>query len=457
MWEGTRFDGGFRLLVGLVVGGSFRHFAVFLSVPDRDHKNHCENGYNDGRHGVYSVCEVDIINTEQQAGEELKKEVKTMLAAAKTPSKKLELIDSIQRFGLSYHFESEIDEMLKQLQELINLDEYFIDGSHNHIVNLHTISLWFRLLRQGGYNISSDIFHKFTNKEGKFKEELVNDVEGMLSLYEAAHWRVQGEHILEEALSFTTTQLASSAAASTIVNPVLAEQVKHSLRQPMRMGLPRIEARHYISIYHAPASLSDDQILLTFAKLDFNILQKMHQKELSDISRWWKDLDFASKLPFARDRVVECYFWILGVYFEPQYALARRIVTKVMAVTSVIDDIYDVYATFDELKLMDGVVDHKEHNKGHGDSASSVECYMNKHGVSEEEACDELRKQVVDAWKDINEECVEPRDVPMALLMRPVNLARVMDVFYKDGDGYTHAAGPMKTFISSLLVHPIPI
>ncbi|KAF3456000.1 hypothetical protein FNV43_RR00643 [Rhamnella rubrinervis] len=48
-------------------------------------------------------------------------------------------------------------------------------------------------------------------------------------------------------------------------------------------------------------------------------------------------------------------------------------------------------------RLMDDVVDHKEHNKGHGDSASSVECYMNKHGVSEEEACDELRKQVVDA------------------------------------------------------------
>ncbi|KAF3455988.1 hypothetical protein FNV43_RR00631 [Rhamnella rubrinervis] len=81
-------------------------------------------------------------------------------------------------------------------------------------------------------------------------------------------------------------------------------------------------------------------------------------------------------------------------------------------------------------RLMD---DHKfvqGHNKGHGDSASSVECYMNKHGVSEEEAFDELRKQVVDAWKDINLECVEPRDVPMALLIRPVNLATVMDGFF---------------------------
>ncbi|KAL6314772.1 hypothetical protein AAG906_027121 [Vitis piasezkii] len=54
--------------------------------------------------------------------------------------------------------------------------------------------------------------------------------------------------------------------------------------------------------------------------------------------RWWKDLDFATKLPFARDRLVECYFWVLGVWFEPQYLLARRVLTKVMATTSIVDD-----------------------------------------------------------------------------------------------------------------------
>ncbi|KAF3456077.1 hypothetical protein FNV43_RR00720 [Rhamnella rubrinervis] len=217
----------------------------------------------------------------------------------------------------------------------------------------------------------ADIFHKFTNKEGKFKEELVNDVEGMLSLYEAAHWRVQGEHILEEALSFTTTQL------------------------PHEDGLRGLSKTLHFYLSH-PASLSDDQILLTFAKLDFNILQKCTERTF-DISRWWKDLDFASKLPFA-EAVVECYFWITGVYFEPQYALARRIVTKVMAVTSslmiymmfmqhlmnsslhqAIERIVKASSTI--CRLMDDVVDHKEHNKGHGDSASGVECYMNKHGV----------------------------------------------------------------------------
>ena len=67
--------------------------------------------------------------------------------------------------------------------------------------------------------------------------------------------------------------------------------------------------------------------------------------------RWWKELDFATKLPFARDRLVEGYFWILGVYFEPQYVRARRILTKTISMTSIIDDIYDAYGTFEELEL----------------------------------------------------------------------------------------------------------
>ncbi|MBA0776800.1 hypothetical protein Gotri_011747 [Gossypium trilobum] len=79
------------------------------------------------------------------------------------------------------------------------------------------------------------------------------------------------------------------------------------------------------------------------------MLQLLHRKELSEICRWWKDLDFQKKLPYARDRVVEDYFWILGVYFEPQYSLGRKILTKVIAMTSIMDDTYDSYATYDEL------------------------------------------------------------------------------------------------------------
>ena len=46
---------------------------------------------------------------------------------------------------------------------------------------------------------------------------------------------------------------------------------------------------------------------------------------------------------------MECYFWILGVYFEPKYFWARQILTKIISMTSVIDDIYDAYDTLEEL------------------------------------------------------------------------------------------------------------
>ena len=124
------------------------------------------------------------------------------------------------------------------------------------------------------------MFSKFKDSEGKFKECLVDDVRGMLSLYEASYLRVHGEDILDEALSFTTTNLGRVASH---LRPRLSEEVSHALNQPIRKGLPRLEARHYMSIY--PQHHSHNQLLLTFAKLDFNLLQQLHKKELSDIAR----------------------------------------------------------------------------------------------------------------------------------------------------------------------------
>ncbi|KAF9667937.1 hypothetical protein SADUNF_Sadunf15G0075000 [Salix dunnii] len=46
-----------------------------------------------------------------------------------------------------------------------------------------------------------------------------------------------------------------------------------------------------------------------------------------------------------------------GVYFEPQYSLARKINTRVIAMTSIIDDIYDVYGTLEELELFIEAID----------------------------------------------------------------------------------------------------
>ncbi|GMP68098.1 hypothetical protein CsSME_00027828 [Camellia sinensis var. sinensis] len=520
------------------------------------------------------VVEVDVKMGQQLQPQ--KEEVRKMLVAANDQlSQKLNLIDAIQRLGVSYHFESEIAIALQHIYE--NETDY---DHHDDTANddLYTIALLFRLLRQQGYPISSDVFNKFKDDNGKIRESLIGDVRGLLSLYEAAHLRLRGEDILDEALSFTITHLES--AVPNLSN-IVQEQVIHALNQPIHKGLTRLEATRYFFFYEQDDS--HNKVLLNFAQLDFNLLQKMHQWELSEITRWWKELDFAKKMPFARDRIVECYFWILGVYFEPQYLLARRILTKVTALTSIIDDIYDVYGTLEELalftdaierweisaidqlpeymkpcyqalldvynmideemakkgrsyrvhyakstmknlvrayfeeakwfhqgyvpsieeymrvalvtggytmlataslvgmgevvskeafdwvssdplivqassvvnRLMDDMVSHEfEQKRGH--VVSSVECYMKQYGASEEEVLVEFRKQVTNAWKDINQECLRPTVVPMPLLLRVVNLARVMDVLYKDEDGYTHSGTKLKGFVTSVLIDSVP-
>ncbi|CAL5409992.1 unnamed protein product [Camellia sinensis] len=277
---------------------------------------------------------------------ELKDEVREMLSDARTEPLKetLILIDSLQRLGLSYDFEYEIEQALQSIYST----QINCGGGGGDDDDLYMCALCFRLLRQQGYHVSSD-------EKGEFKSVLKENARALLCLYEASHLRVQGEDILEEALKFTSKHLRSMLAH---LNSPLSEQVKHSLEVPLHKGMPRLEARHYINVYQA--DLARNSALLELAKLDFNLLQRLHQREISDITRWWKEREIAAKLPFARDRLVECYFWILGVYFEPKYSVVRSFMTKIIALASVIDDIYDVYGTLEELQLFTDAIERWE-------------------------------------------------------------------------------------------------
>ncbi|CAN4094308.1 unnamed protein product [Withania somnifera] len=282
---------------------------------------------------------------EEKQHQDLKEEVRKMLVMAPSKSmQKLDLINTIQRLGVAYQFESEIEESLSCMYT--HYEEWIggLDGN-----DLHAIALCFRLLRQQGYHVSCDAFRKFTDGQGNFKNELVNQVHGMLSLYEAAQFRIHGEEILDEALNFTITQL--KLILPKLSNSQLAQQVSNALRFSIKDGMVRVETRKYISLYQENQE-SCNQGLLKFAKLDFNILQRLHKKELCDLTRWWKELEVVKALPnYVRDRLVELYFWSLGVYFEPQYSFGRKTITKVLYLCSIIDDTYDIYGTLDELTL----------------------------------------------------------------------------------------------------------
>ncbi|KAK4398457.1 Bicyclogermacrene synthase [Sesamum angolense] len=248
----------------------------------------------------------EISATEEEELRRQKEMVRKVLAQTSDHSyHKLELIDATQRLGVGYHFEEEVNKSLQYIH-----DSYLEYGSKDN--DLRIVALRFRLLRQHGYPVSCDIFNKFIDGEGNFNISLIKNYEAMLQLFQAAQFRIASEEILEKALEFSSSNLE---ALLPNMSSSLSRQVKEALKIPILKSCNRVEAKKFISIYQEDESHSE--ILLNFAKLDFNFVQKMHQKELSDITRWWKDLDFANRLPFARDRVVECYFWALEVYFEP--------------------------------------------------------------------------------------------------------------------------------------------
>ncbi|XP_010241001.1 PREDICTED: (-)-germacrene D synthase-like [Nelumbo nucifera] len=290
------------------------------------------------------TCDNMKLESYNQQVEELKEEVRSILRnSANKPLEMLSLIDAVQRLGLGYHFEREINKMLEQIFDAHIV--YFNDMDDN----LNAVALLFRLLRQHGYNIPCDVFKKFKDEDGKLRESLARDIQGMLSLYEAAYLGKRGEEVLDEALAFTTAHLKSTVATDT-TSPTLVKQVKHALEQPLHRGIPKIEARHYISFYEEDKSRN--QVLLKLAKLDFNRTQLLYLNELSQVSRWWKNIDFTSKTPYARDRLAECYFWSAGALPEPQYSLGRKTLAKIVAINTILDDTYDAYGTFEELQLL---------------------------------------------------------------------------------------------------------
>lgn len=54
---------------------------------------------------------------------------------------------------------------------------------------------------------------------------------------------------------------------------------------------------------------------------------------------------------------MECFFWALGMVNEARHSKLREGITKAFYLVTVIDDVYDVYGTLDELELFTNIVE----------------------------------------------------------------------------------------------------
>nr|WHE05705.1 terpenoid synthase [Curcuma wenyujin] len=284
----------------------------------------------------------------------LKERVAEVICEKKEVEEQLRLIDHLQQLGVAYHFKDDIKDSLRNLHS--SLEEISLTFKDN----LHASALLFRLLRENGFSISEDIFEGFRDDNGHFRDALKNHTEGMLSLYEASYYEKDGEMVLLEAMEFTTEHLKNLLEEGSDLK--LKEQTAHALELPLNWRMERLHARWYIEACQREVMVINNPLLLEFAKLDFNAVQSIYKKELSALSRWWTKLGVVEKLPFARDRLTENYLWTVGWAFEPEHWSFREAQTKGNCFVTMVDDVYDVYGTLDELELFTHVVDRWDIN-----------------------------------------------------------------------------------------------
>eukprot|EP00261_Vitis_vinifera_P037647 XP_019078890.1 PREDICTED: isoprene synthase, chloroplastic-like [Vitis vinifera] len=261
----------------------------------------------------------------------------------------LELVDDIQNLGLGYRFEKDIKRSLQR--RILEVSNVTLEKS------LHAAALSFRILRQHGYEVSQDVFKSFMDQNGNFQAELCKDVKGMLSLYEASYHAFEEENLLQEAKAFTRTHLKNLDAN---IDKSIQELVNHAMELPSHHRMLRLEARWRIEEYKRREGADD--VLLELAILDFNMVQSSLLRELQDMSRWWRRMGIANKLQFARDRLMESFFWAVGMVFEPEYSNCRKGLTKVAALITTLDDIYDIYGSLDELEQFTDAVERWDIN-----------------------------------------------------------------------------------------------
>ncbi|KAL0363278.1 UNVERIFIED_CONTAM: Tricyclene synthase Oc15, chloroplastic [Sesamum calycinum] len=240
------------------------------------------------------------------------------------PSESLVLVDAIQRVGLSSYYEEEIETLL--------LKHYVascscIYGYHS----LHDVSLLFRLLRQHGHYISPDVFNNFRGKDGRFRRNLSQDIRGLIELYEAAQLSFQGEYILDEAARFSSHRLRECLAD---VDDEVSRMITSKLKYPHHKTIARLARKDFL-------------------------------QDLEGINGWRKDFKgagsygfaqgaicLAQKLKLVRNQLPKWYTWSMSILIDDfSLSLQRVALTKSIAIVYLIDDIFDVVGTLDELTI----------------------------------------------------------------------------------------------------------
>ncbi|KAK1314654.1 hypothetical protein QJS10_CPA06g00040 [Acorus calamus] len=90
---------------------------------------------------------------------------------------------------------------------------------------------------------------------------------------------------------------------------------------------------------------------------------------------------------------------------------------------------------------------------------TTIQCYAMEHGITEEEAKQQVRETLIEhQWKRLNEELLKPDPgIPMALHMLLFNQACVMAQIYNETDDGYNNPEDIKKYALMMYVDPVPI
>ncbi|KAI3668964.1 hypothetical protein L6452_40181 [Arctium lappa] len=345
-----------------------------------------------------------------EAMQEPKEELRRLIIDPEMDSNtKLSLIYSVHRLGLTYLFLHEIEAQLdKQFKEL-NLRDY-------DEADLYTISVNFQVFRHLGYKLPCDVFNKFKDAgSGNLAQQLQQKEELRIvsKWWKDMRWEIGAVEQLPEyirpffkILLDEYAELEKQLAKEGRANTVIAS--KQAFQDIARGYLEEAEWTNSGYVASFPEYMKNGLITSAYNVISKSALVGMGDVVSEDALAWYES--------------------------HPKTLQAAELISR----------------------LQDDVMTY-QFERERGQSATGVDAYIKTFGVSEKEAIDELKNMIENAWKDINEGCLKPREVSMDLLAPILNLARMIDVVYRYDDGFTFPGKTLKEYITLLFVGSLPM
>ncbi|PNY00011.1 myrcene synthase [Trifolium pratense] len=357
--------------------------------------------------------------------DEVKRRSKEALLNSSDPIVTMKMIDSIQGLGIGHHLKDEINVQLGRICDW--------DASKD----LFATSLQFRLLRHNGWSTCSDVFSKFLDKSGNFKESLTRDIKGMLSLYEASYLGTKDEEVLKKAMEFSKARLND---LRPYLSPEVSRNIGQALSLPKHLRMARwdLDAIEQLPEYMKICYMA---LYNTTNEIAYRIQKEHGLTAVSYLKRTWMDMfdAYLEEAKWFNSRYVPSF----KAYLD-NGAISVGSCMAMMHATFLIGDIKEPISMLKSyprlficsgeiLRLWDDLGTSTE-EKERGDNASSIDCLMGENNILDEnEGRKHIRLLIRNLWQELNGLAMT-KTIPLSIVNASLNMARTAQVIYQHGD-----------------------